>query len=596
MIYRPDPKVWLAALAVLALAPASTAPNGRGPLAEARAALAGGDGLAAEVAARAAFDAGAPRDTVAALMGEAELLQGDLADARAWLGAGRFSPATAQRGFHALARLEMIEGQREAAAHAFDRALEAGPDDALLWVDIARFRYAVGEHRLAIAAADRAMAIDPTEPRALELRGQLLRDAQGTVPAIAWFEHALDEAPDDLGLLGEYAATLGEAGRHRDMLRVARRMVEIDSRHPRAYYLQAVLAARAGLDDLARRLMWKTDGVYDELPAGRLLQGVLALRTGNAALAVERFDGLARLQPDNFTASLLLGRALLANDEANEVVARFGPLADRPAASPYLLTLVGRAYEHLGRREEAARYLDRAAGEFSADAGAIPVGPDGDLAIWRAGEDASGAAAAVPRLRRMLADGRESEARELAASLTARFPQSADVDVLAGDVFLLTGRPEQALASYRRAAAIRTNFALIERIVCALRATGDDARAERVLTEYLARDPRSDRAAAMLGRSLAARGEWARAADLLRRAARAPGRERDPRLLAALAEAELAAGQADAAETSARRAYSLQPSNAKVAATLARVLAATGSAEREAAALRAKALRQVPAS
>src|SRR5690606_29952037 len=129
--------------------PASAAPPGRQPLVAAEAALANGDGIAAEVAAREALASGAPREEVAALMGEAELVQGDLAGARSWLEPGRFSPPTRQRGFHALARLEIIQGDFAAAARAFDQALAQGEDNAPLWVDIARLRYGNGEHRLA---------------------------------------------------------------------------------------------------------------------------------------------------------------------------------------------------------------------------------------------------------------------------------------------------------------------------------------------------------------------------------------------------------------------------------------------------------------
>src|SRR6187549_1343204 len=297
-------------------------------------------------------------DALPIFAGEAQLLQDDTSAARRWLGEGRFDAASAQRGFHALALLEVVDGNIAAAGHAFDMAFAQGPENARLWVDIGRFRYGNGQHYLAVAAADRALAVDPADARALEFRGQLLRDAQGVRAAQAWFSKAVDRAPGDLGLLGEYAATLGEAGEYREMLRVARRMVELDPRQPRAYFLQAVLAARAGKDDLARRLLWRTDGAYDEEPAGQLLAGILELRTGNPALAVDQFDALVRKQPDNVRATLLLGRALLAAGDANEVVARFGPAAARADASPYLLTLVGRAYEQLDRRAEAAAYLD----------------------------------------------------------------------------------------------------------------------------------------------------------------------------------------------------------------------------------------------
>ncbi len=69
---------------------------------------------------------------------------------------------------------------------------------------------------------------------------------QGLVASLPWFEKGLKAAPDDLSLLGEYAATLGEIGRAKDMLRVTRHMIELDGENPRAFYLQAVLAARAG--------------------------------------------------------------------------------------------------------------------------------------------------------------------------------------------------------------------------------------------------------------------------------------------------------------------------------------------------------------
>src|SRR5690606_21382383 len=91
MICRADLRC--ASLVAAALTLGAAAPAA-GPVAEASAALARGDGIAAEVEAKRALDEGAPRGEVAALIGEAELLQGDLADARRWLADGEFSPAT----------------------------------------------------------------------------------------------------------------------------------------------------------------------------------------------------------------------------------------------------------------------------------------------------------------------------------------------------------------------------------------------------------------------------------------------------------------------------------------------------------------------
>jgi tetratricopeptide (TPR) repeat protein len=542
MISRPDLRFSCMIGAALVLSAAAAAVPSPSPLAEAAAALERGDGISAEVAARRALDGGAPRSEVAALIGEAELVQGDLGDARGWLAPGEFSPATRERGFHALGRLEMEDGDLEAAAQAFDQALAGGSGSARLWVDIGRLRYRAGQHRLAVEAAGRAVAIDPDEPRALEFQAQLTRDSRGVVAAMPLFERALDKAPDDLGLLGEYAATLGEAGRHKDMLRIARRMVELDPRHPRAYYLQAVLAARAGRDDLARRLLARTNGAYDDVPAGLLLDGIVGLRSGDTTLAVDRFDELARNQPENAAAALLLGRALLADGEANEVIARFGSAADRSQAPRYLVALVGRAYEQLGRREEAARYLDRAGTTGAEGLDVLPVISD----------DPRGAGADVTQLRQLLAQGRGAEASALAGQVRQRYSGSIDVDILTGDVALLNDDPAAALEDYQRAAAIRRDFALVERMVAAQQRLGREDAATALLADYLAQNPRSAGAAAALGRLMAARGDERRAGLLLAHARELDGGS-DPDRQAGGVAAVLARLRAGAEPALARR-------------------------------------------
>ena len=573
MTCRPD-KAFLAVLLALLALPALA--GGRSdPLADAAAALDRGDGVAAEVAARRALDAGKPHAAVDAYLGEAALLQGDPDEARQWLGPAQFDAASAQRGFHSLGQLELDAGHFAAAATAFDRALLAGRPDARLWVDIGRLRYRAGEQHLAADAVKRALAIDPVEPQALRIQAELVRDAQGLVAALPWFERAAQRAPKDLAVLGEYAATLGDLGRYREMLGVGRAMVKIDRTDPRAYFLQAVLAARAGQDELARRLLWSTKGAYDDTPAGMLVAGVLAYRAGSTELAVERFAKLAELQPDNEAAQRLLGRALLADGDASEVIARFAARTQRPGASPYMLTLVGRAYEQIDRRDLAAPFLDRAAQAL--DAPAVPLAPsDGDeLAIYRWGDDPTAADVAVPTLRKLLFDGRTGEAAAYALKVRQRFANSSDIEVLSGDAALLSGDAAGALALYRSAARVRWTGALAERIATAETRLGHGDLAEDELAAYLAQHPQDGATTALLGRAAAADGDWRRATMLLGHAARLPGGAGDPRLMADLADAQLHLGDRARALTNARWAYALQRNSPRVTSVLAAALAAT---------------------
>ena len=546
-------------------APLAAAPKDDA-IAEALAAIARGDGVAAEVAGRRAMDQGASRAEVAALIGEGELLQGDLADARTWLADKDFAADTRARGLHALARLELLEDNFEAAAEAFDLRLAEGEPTAELWVDIGRMRYRGGEHVLALDAAEKAVELGPEDPRALEFLAQLTRDSQGLLAALPLFRRALESAPDDPGLIAQYAATLGDAGEHARMLVAVRALLEQDDSATFGYFLQAVLAARAGEDDLARRLWWRTDSAFDATAAGLTVVGVLEYRSGNPAVAVEKFDELRRMQPFNETALLMYARALVANGEANAAIALLEPHAQRPDATPYMLVLAARAHEQLGERDRAGQYLDRAAQLARTVAAPLPA------FLLR---DGSGRIAdpdnPVMQMRQMLSEGRAAEARALVSGLLERFPGSADLRLIAGDVELLSANGAGALAHYREAARVRSDWPLVRRMVAALNAQGTPAEARALLARHLAQNPRQEAAAAMLGRMQRDLGNPARATALLRHAASLGAGSRDPLLLVDLAEMEAVLGNTDRALAAASAAHDRHRGNRRVAQVLGRL-------------------------
>ena len=290
-----------AALAALALllagAAAGQAAGPSGPealIAQARDDLARGDGLAAEVRLKQALDAGAPREAVAARMGEALLDQGQTAKARGWLAPGKFAAAEAAHGWRMLGLLEMREGQLAAAGDAYNKVIALTPKDPQLWVAIGQLRYAGGEHLLALEAADYALELDPDSVRALEFKGLFVRDQFGLTAGLPWFEAALAQDPGDLSAMGEYAATLGDLGQASRMLAVTRAMLERDGGNARALFLQAQLAARAGDMSLAKSLLNKTGDRLKGVPARLLLEGVIELEAGNNLLAIEAPAGQCR--------------------------------------------------------------------------------------------------------------------------------------------------------------------------------------------------------------------------------------------------------------------------------------------------------------
>ena len=542
-------------------------------MARARSALAKRDGIAAEADLRRIMTAGAPREAVAARMGEALIYQGERKKAREWLEPGAFAKGEEAWGWRMLGQLERIEADLPAAGKAYDQALKFTPRDSQLWVDIGRLRYSGGEQLQAVEAADHAVALGPDNIRALEFRAQLVRDRYGLSAALPWFEAALAKAPDDVALLTDYAATLGEMGRASDMLVVTRKILTLAPRNPQAFQLQAVLAARAGNIELARALLNRTEDRLRDVPAAMLLHGALELEAGNPTFAVELLDRLARRQPANLRVQLLLARAMYEAGEYDDLFARFGGIAERPDAPAYLLLLLGRAHEEQGERAKAASLLDRAAAATVPPVMAIPE-PDAVSVLaarWR--DDPASPTAAVPYLRRLLDTRNFAGAEQVAERLRSARPGSADALSLAGDVQLAGGKAKAALDRYSVAARIRYPETMLLRMTEANNRLGASNANPALVFGYLQAYPGSRLAARMAAGYAALGGDWQRSAMVLANL-RQRGAGRDMRLLSDLSLAQLRSGDRLAALETARRAYRLQRGSAVASQAYAMALIA----------------------
>ncbi|MDL2352443.1 MAG: tetratricopeptide repeat protein [Pseudomonadota bacterium] len=538
-------------------------------------ALARGDGIAAEADLQRALQAGASKSEIAAAMGEALIDQGAIDKAREWLAPGQFSPAEAGHGWRMLGMLERLTGNLGAAGKAYDQALKVSGKDPLLWVEIGRMRYSGGEQLQAVDAAERALAAAPDNPRALEFKAELVRDAQGYAAAIPLYERALEANGNDLALLGGYAAALGEAGRASDMLAVTRHMLEVAPHSPRAFFLQAVLAARAGQIDLARSLLSRTKGKLATDPAGMLLQGLLDLEAGNANVAADELAVLADRQPANQRVQLLLARALYASGDYNQLFTRFGALAQRSDASPYLLTLLGRANEDQGNRAAAAALLDRAAAPASPPLQPIFEADSPAVLGSRFAAEPSALGLAVPYVRSLLVAGNRSAAAQAAGQFLRARPGSDSALGLLGDVELYSGAPGAALQHYDLAARVRFPDLLLLRMGEAFVGVGQPGAAQPVVARYLAAFPGSRLAARMAANMAALAGDWQTAAGLLDNL-RLRGGNQDVRLLADLSFAQLRSGDASAALISGQRAWELQPNSPVAAQALGMAMAEVG--------------------
>lgn len=576
MRFALKPSLLLAVAALALGAPGMALPDGaQESFKAAKAAMARGDGIAAEAELQRAAKAGASRIELAASMGEALIAQGEWDEAREWLGPGQFAKGEQAYGWRMLGLLERLQGNLPAAGQALDKGLAAAPKDPLLWVEVGRLRYVGGEHIQAVDAAERALANDPENVRALEFRAQLLRDAAGPTAAMPLYEKALGIAPKDLDLLGGYAAALGDAGRSEQMLAVTRRMLAQDATNLQAFYLQAVLAARAGNSDLGRAMLNRIGDRLDTMPAALLLAGALELQAGNANVAARKLALLVERQPANQQAQLLLARALYEAGDYNQLFARFWGLAQRSDASPYLLTVLGRALEDRGDYLTAAQFLDRAAAAIDQPLQPIAAPVPGELAgRWAANPAAAGWA--VPYVRSLLASNDLAGASSAAQKFLDMRPGSAEALGLVGDVELAQGGAQQALERYTLSSRVRFPAQMLPRIAGAYQRMGQGGMVQPLAAQYLAAFPRSRIAVRMAASQAALAGDWAGARVLLENLVQRGGRA-DWRLLCDLSLAQLRSGDAKAAGDSARKAWLLQPASALTNQAYGMALAEAGS-------------------
>ena len=583
MIFKPD--LWrqdfLALLVSACLAACGQQVADTPPIERAKAYLEQDNPQDARIQLERALDEGARRRDVAALLGEAALGAGDLDAAERWLRSAEFSDETAVLGYRMLGRLEMARGRLREAGQAFDRALAVDPHDAHTWVDIGRLRYTGGEQEEAIESAEHALALSPDDPSALLFRGQLLRDARGPGASLSWFADALSRNPSDRELRLEYAASLGDAGEAVAMLDTLRAGGDKIVQSPRGLFLQAALAARGGQFLLARELLQASGLDADGQPAAVLLSGIIDLQNQNFASAAQTFDRLLARQPDNQSLGELLALALSRSDGERELVNRFAERAAGPAGSPYLRTLVGRAYEALDQRAQAAVFLNRAA-----------LAPEG-LAILPASAPETSLSPVSGEqvrdfVRRAITRGRAPDALAKAREFARRNPGSGDAEGFLGDAELAAGNLVAARRSYARAASIRRPWALVLRQAAS---AADGASAVAILEGYLQADPLNGQAAAFLADAYAQEGRWEKASILFDHAMQL-GQDRTPWVLAARSVAARQRGDEDLAFSLAATAHQLQPFNPRAIAALIAALPESEAVARADLAAKLRSLRR----
>lgn len=284
---------------------------------------------------------GVPGEYIHAHLGAALMQTGDYAGASEALQA-RIIEQDLGLANRLLARLAARAGNLTEARELLDLSRSYDDEDPALWADYALYFDEAGETGLARQALSRARRLAPDNLDILAVAGRLAGQWSGPDAALAYYDRALERAPDDLPLLADKASALGQAGRYQEMLKVAYRMLDISPRDAGAHYLLAWLAVRAEKPELASRMLERAEGMMGDSPAYLLLSGVNDYRRGNYYAAIDRFRLLSRRQPQNARAAKLLALSLMQDGKADAAWRVIAPFAQRPDADNYMRRLAMR--------------------------------------------------------------------------------------------------------------------------------------------------------------------------------------------------------------------------------------------------------------
>ena len=519
------------------------------------------DGLAAEAALARAIDTGAAPARLHALGAQARLLQGDMAGARAQ--AALAPPADRPMAARILARALAVEGKPVEAQDALLAIVASDPRDAKVWTDLGRLRLTLGDVAGADVAAARAVAADGRMPAGLVLRGEVVRRRYGLVAALPWFAAARARDAYYYPALIAAAETLGDAGRHADMLSATRAALAVRPGDPRALYLQAVLAARAGNADLARAML-DHGGDRVGVPGAVWLSALLDYQAGRYERANASLRALVAAQPMNVLVRRMLAVSLARSGDARAAMDTLRPIIVRGDADGYTLRLAARIAEMSGDRAAAALLIDRASLGVRGPSTSFAT-EDGIGALAAAKANVPGDPAyAVGLIRGLVGAGDRAGALAQAQALARATPGAAAAHLAVGDVLVASNRHGEAAAAYARAADLSFDEPTMLRLVESLGRANRRADAAAALALYLSQNPKSVTAHRLLGHWQVAAGQWNAAIETLE-GVRARVGNRDVALLVDLSRAYAGDNDGAVARAYGAAAYALAPMTPAVA-------------------------------
>ena len=334
--------------------------------------LESGEPRVAEEEFRRAQELGAQRETVLPLLAKALIARKEYQEAldvsapRPGEDPSKQAPAvTAQRG-HAL----LLLGRTQQAREAFESVLAVDTDHADALFGIARVAVIERDRERATISVTRAVERAPDNPDALALLADLTRLAGDDSKAATTYEKAIAIAPGNhamrLSLVSIYVSLqdYDKAIAHLD------HVLKAVPGSPTANYLHATIQFRREKYVEARNLAAKVLSVQGNHVPSLLMVGASAFMTRDYPIAEKALRRALVLLPGHWYARKMLGASLVKIQQPRQALDELLPLVKRFPQDADLFATIGEAYLDLGEYGPASQFLEKATAIAPKDASA----------------------------------------------------------------------------------------------------------------------------------------------------------------------------------------------------------------------------------
>ena len=216
------------------------------------------------------------------------------------------------------------------------------PEDPQIKVGLARIYLSKGEMELAEQKVGEALAIAPANVGALIVKGEQVRANGDVKGSVSYFEAALEQEPENLTALLEYAASLVELQRDDEARAALEKIYARVPKHPLALYFSAVIETRNNNNAQAINLLDKAGPALDNFVPALLLKGVINYAQENYAQSVYFLSRLVDIMPGHVAARRVLGAALLRQGEPRQAIDAMTPLVKAGLDDGKIFALMGK--------------------------------------------------------------------------------------------------------------------------------------------------------------------------------------------------------------------------------------------------------------